>query len=216
VKQHLSYASVTATLALLLALGGTTAVGAQALLTGRDVKDGSLTGADIQNDSLTGADLRDGSLGSNALSAAARENLRGATGPMGAKGEAGATGAQGPAGLGVTTAQVSGNDAPDYQDGALLATTTLSQAGDYVLFVDVTAHNTGGGDGNVNCGLYLDGSGFGGGGANVAMGATITFATVGATHLGTNDAKTVTLSCNVDTTTTYDLSSIKFRIHNLG
>ena len=88
-KHRLSYASVTATLALLLAVGGTSAVGAQALLTGRSVKDGSLTGADIQNDSLTGADIAAGSLGSNLLSTIARANLRGQTGPAGPKGDTG-------------------------------------------------------------------------------------------------------------------------------
>ena len=100
-KHRLSYASVTATLALLLAVGGTTAVGAQALLTGRNVKDESLTGADIQNDSLTGADIRAGSLGSNLFSTIARANLRGQTGPAGPKGDTGETGAQGPAGVGI-------------------------------------------------------------------------------------------------------------------
>ena len=68
-KNRLSYTSVAATLALFLAIGGTTAVGAQALLTGKSVKDESLTGADIQNNSLTGADIRDGSLGSNVFAA---------------------------------------------------------------------------------------------------------------------------------------------------
>jgi hypothetical protein len=215
-KHRLSYASVTATLALLIAVGGTTAVGAQALLTGRNVKDGSLSGADIHNDSLTGADIRPGSLGSNVFSAPAREHLRGATGATGPKGETGATGPQGRAGLGVTTAQASGNDASNYQNGALLATTALTQAGDYVLFADVTAHNTGGNDGGIDRGLYVDGSGFGGGGTSVATGATNTFSTVGATHLSTDGAKTVTLTCNINSVSTYDLTDIKIRIHNLG
>ena len=94
-KHRLSYSSVVATLALLLAVGGTAAAGAQALLTGTNVKDESLTGADIQNDSLTGADIRAGSLGSNAFSAVARANLRGATGPAGRQGREGRDGIAG-------------------------------------------------------------------------------------------------------------------------
>ncbi len=112
-RHRLSYASVTATLALFIAIGGTTAVGAQALLTGRAVKDETLTGADIQNDSLTGADVRSGSLGSNVFSNAARANLRGATGPAGPAGE---TGPAGPAGVGVTAATATGPDVTGYQD----------------------------------------------------------------------------------------------------
>jgi hypothetical protein len=219
VKHRLSYASVTATLALMLAIGGTTAVGAQALLTGRNVKDESLTGADVQNDSLTGADIRAGSLGSNLFSSIARANLRGQTGPAGAKGDTGATGAtgpQGPAGLGITTAQVNGDDVTNFQDGTLLATVPLAKAGDYVLFVDVTAHNTGAVAGSMNCGLSLDGSQFGGGGTGVLAGATTTFSSVGATHIATDGAKTVSLNCYVDTSTTYDASNVTIRIHNLG
>jgi hypothetical protein len=216
VKHRLSYASVTATLALFIAIGGTTAVGAQALLTGRNVKDESLTGADVQNDSLTAADIKAGSLGSNAFSAVARANLRGSTGATGAKGETGAAGAQGPAGLGVNTTQVNGDDVTNFQDGALLLTAPLAKAGDYVLFVDVTAHNTGGSDGWVSCNLFLDGSQFGGGGTNVTAGATTTFSSVGATHIAVDGAKSVTLNCNVDTSTTYDVSNVTVRIHNLG
>ena len=111
----------------------------------------------------------------------------------------------------MTTAEVSGADATDYQDSALLATATVTQSGDYVFFADVTAHNTGGSDGDVNCGLYLDGSGFGGGGTSVATGATARFTAVGASHL--DNAKTVTLSCNINNASTYDLTGIKIRIH---
>ena len=138
-RHRLSYASVTATLALFIAIGGTTAVSAQALLTGRAVKDETLTGADIQNNSLTGADIRSGSLGSNAFSSAARANLRGATGPAG---PAGATGPAGPAGVGVTAASATGPDVAGYQDLEPLASISLPRAGDYVVFARVTAHNT--------------------------------------------------------------------------
>ena len=133
-KHRLSYTSVVATLALFLAIGGTTAVGAQALLTGKSVKDESLTGADIQNNSLTGADIRDGSLGSNVFSSAARSNLRGATGDAGATGPAGPAGAQGPAGQGVTVTTTTGADVTDYHDMDTLAVATLPAAGDYVMF----------------------------------------------------------------------------------
>jgi hypothetical protein len=50
-----NYANVTATLALVLALGGTAY--AAATITGGDVVDKSLTGADIKNNSLEGVDI---------------------------------------------------------------------------------------------------------------------------------------------------------------
>jgi hypothetical protein len=217
VKHRLSYASVTATLALLLAVGGTTAVGAQALLTGRNVKDESLTGADVENDSLTGADIRAGSLGSNLFSTIARANLRGQTGATGAKGDTGAAGPQGPAGLGITASRVSGDDVTDYQNLTPLATTTLAGSGDYVIFAHVAAHNTGAADDSINCGLFINddfNNAVGGGGAQVTIGATVDVSAVGALSL-TAPVK-VTLACYLSGGTTYDLSNVEMRVHNLG
>jgi hypothetical protein len=216
-KTRLSYTSVVATLALFLAIGGTTAVGAQALLTGKSVKDESLTGADIQNDSLTGADIREGSLGSNAFSAVARANLRGATGDtgaMGPAGPAGAAGAQGPAGKGVTVTTSTGPDVAGYHDLDPLAVSTLPGAGDYVIFGRVTAHNTGGSDDGFQCGLFSDDGQSGGGGTNVIAGDSATVSVVGAisaTHGGD-----VTLKCQGSGATTFDLSGITLRLHDLG
>jgi hypothetical protein len=214
VRHRLSYASVTATLALVLAIGGTTAVGAQALLTGRAVKDESLTGTDIQNDSLTGADIRAGSLGSNLLSSAARANLRGATGPAGPAGATGASGPQGPAGAGVTTVTATGADVAGYQDLDPLATGTLPVAGDWVVFASVNAHNTGGSDDNLNCGLFINGNQVGGGGAWVTAGSTVGVSGVGAIPVGA--PADVTLKCTGNSVTTFDLSNVTMRMHNLG
>jgi hypothetical protein len=213
-KIRLSYSSVVATLALFVAIGGTTAVGAQVLLTGKSVKDESLTGADIQNDSLTGADIRQGSLGSNLFSAAARANLRGATGDDGATGPAGPAGAQGPAGQGVTVTVTTGPDVAGYADLDTLATAAIPGAGDYVMFGRLTVHNTGANDDNLNCGLFDDNGAFGGGGAGVAAGATVTASIVGA--ISATHASDVTLKCQGNATTTFDISGVTIRVHGLG
>ena len=132
----------------------------------------SLTGADIQNDSLTGADIRDGSLGSNLFSAAARANLRGATGPEGPAGPKGDTGAQGPAGAGITADIVKGDDVANYQDLEPLATGQLTSAGDYVVFANLTVHNTGASDDYLECGLFIGNQAVGGGGVDTTAGNT--------------------------------------------
>jgi hypothetical protein len=90
-----TYGSVTATLALFAALGGTsyaalTVTGANiknGSLTGADIRDGSLKGRDVRNRSLTGADVRDGSL--LAADFGAGELPAGAAGPAGPQGPAG-------------------------------------------------------------------------------------------------------------------------------
>src|SRR2546423_1354517 len=95
-SRRLSYANVVATLALFLALGGTTY--AAITITGRNVRNGSLTAADIRNSSLTGSDIRNGSLSSRDLSADARSVLRGRPGQKGDVGIAGTPGPKGDAG----------------------------------------------------------------------------------------------------------------------
>jgi hypothetical protein len=77
---------LTAVLLVLAVTCGT--VGANALLTGADVKNGSLTGSDIKA----------GSLGASVLSATARSELHGQKGSTGSQGAAGRAGAPGDTG----------------------------------------------------------------------------------------------------------------------
>jgi hypothetical protein len=85
-----SAAGVVAVLALFMATSGS-AVAANKLITGKDIKNSSITGGDIKN----------GSLGLGELSKSARKQLlgkngnQGPAGPAGPKGDAGAAGAPG-------------------------------------------------------------------------------------------------------------------------
>jgi hypothetical protein len=95
------YANVTATLALFVALGGTSY--AAATISGSDVQNGSLTGSDVRNESLKGRDVDNGSLTGSDLK---NGSLRAAdfkagdlpAGPQGAPGPQGPQGIQGPQG----------------------------------------------------------------------------------------------------------------------
>jgi hypothetical protein len=113
-----SYANVTATLALITALGGTayaavTVTGADVQngsLTGADLRNGSVSAADIRNNSISGADIREDAINSDDIEngSVVAEDLgtgvmagNGATGPKGDTGAAGPkgdTGAAGPRG----------------------------------------------------------------------------------------------------------------------
>lgn len=89
VVRRLTYANVVATVALVLATGGT----AWAALV--------VTGLNVKDETLTGRDVRNGSLEAWELTSAARSYLRGRTGPAGRDGRDGLTGrdgAQGPTG----------------------------------------------------------------------------------------------------------------------
>jgi hypothetical protein len=58
---RLTYANVMSTIAVVLALGGTSY--AAITITGKNVRNGSLTGADVRRDSLTGRQIREAALG---------------------------------------------------------------------------------------------------------------------------------------------------------
>lgn len=61
IRRNLSYANVMATLAVFIALGGTSYAALQ--LTGRDIKDGSLTGRELQRNSIGGGPIKESRLG---------------------------------------------------------------------------------------------------------------------------------------------------------
>jgi hypothetical protein len=95
--RHLSYTNVTATIALFVALGGTSY--AAATLSGADVRNGSVTGADLKSESvkgrdvdngtLTGSDIRSGSLTASDVESLTAADLKAgqlAAGPPGPPG----------------------------------------------------------------------------------------------------------------------------------
>jgi hypothetical protein len=85
-RRHLSYANVAATLALVFAMGGGTAIAAQKLITGGQIAKATITAGNIKAHSLEAKDFKAGQL------------PRGARGPAGASGPAGPAGTPGAAG----------------------------------------------------------------------------------------------------------------------
>jgi hypothetical protein len=91
---RLSYTNVTATLALFLALGGTSYAAAtlsggdvrNGTVTGKDLRSQSVTGRDIDNGSLTGSDLENGSVGSSDLASLAAADFKAGQLPAGPRG----------------------------------------------------------------------------------------------------------------------------------
>ncbi len=225
---RLTYANVAATLALFFALGGTAVAGAKLLI----------TGANVQNHSLTGVDIKNGSLGFKTLSPVARRKLKGTSGPAGARGAQGPQGAQGATGpqgaagpqgtpgvqgaqgpqgapgVGVTTATTTGADVSDYQDYTPLASYPLPVGGDYVVFTTFTVHNTGANGEYLNCGFRVNGNLIPAAGVDTTAGATVNGTSVGAFNAAS--AGPVEFACAGNGNTTYDISSITMRIHNLG
>jgi type VI protein secretion system component Hcp len=99
-----SPALILAFVALCLALSGT-AMAAHALITGKDIKDGSITSADVKNGSLMAKDFKKGQLPAGAKGDAGAAGASGAAGATGAAGAPGAAGASGVPGRDGTTPQ---------------------------------------------------------------------------------------------------------------
>jgi hypothetical protein len=85
IRSKLTYANVMATIAVFIALGGSSY--AAITVTGKNVKNGSLTGKDIKNSSLTTSDMKNRSLLSKDFKAG--QLPAGAQGPQGPKGDKG-------------------------------------------------------------------------------------------------------------------------------
>jgi hypothetical protein len=133
-RTRLTFANLVAAACLFVVLGGDSfaadAVTSSArLITGKDVKDGSLTGKDIKDGSLTGKGIKDGSLTAadltpglaSATGAAGPAGAKGNTGPagsQGAKGDAGTPGTSGIAGLEIVSS-TSTSDSTSYKQNAV-------------------------------------------------------------------------------------------------
>ena len=97
-RARLTYANVMATIAVFVALGGSSY--AAITITGKNVRNSSLTGGDIRNSSLTTLDVRNRSLLARDFKAgqlpAGPQGLPGARGAKGDKGDRGVQGERGP------------------------------------------------------------------------------------------------------------------------
>jgi hypothetical protein len=89
-RRRLTYANVTSTIALILAISGGTAFAASHLITGKQIARGTITAANVKSHSLLSSNFKKGQIPAGP---------RGATGPQGAAGAAGSSIAYGDLGL---------------------------------------------------------------------------------------------------------------------
>jgi hypothetical protein len=86
--------TIIACVVVALVAGATSATAAK-LITGDDIKDGSITGADIHNPTITNKDIKKGTIIKKKLSKAVQDALEQQGGPAGPKGDKGAKGDKG-------------------------------------------------------------------------------------------------------------------------
>ena len=100
-RRRLTYANVTSTIALIIAVSGGTAFAATHLITGKQIAKGTITAANVKSHSLLASNFKRGQV------------PRGATGPQGPAGAAGAAGAAGSA-IAYGDLGVNGNGNPQF------------------------------------------------------------------------------------------------------
>lgn len=140
-RSRLSYSNVVATLALFLALGGTSYAAIK-------LPKNSVGSTQLKANAVTGAKVKNKSLTIDDLATSTRTKLRGATGATGAAGAAGATGkdgatgATGPAGAnGLTRALVKTGAASFHVANTTYHLTTAPGAGTYLVTADAQILN---------------------------------------------------------------------------
>lgn len=111
-RKRVTYANTTATIALMVALGGTS----YAALT---LPRNSVGHRQLQAAAVRGREVKNGALGVQELSDKARRTLRGATGPQGATGAQGAAAAEYFAVVRATGERVAGNSTGGGSTGAV-------------------------------------------------------------------------------------------------
>jgi Collagen triple helix repeat (20 copies) len=103
-RSKLSYANVTATLALFVALGGSSYAAVQ--LTGKNIRDASLTTKDVKDRSLLGRDFKAGQLPAGSPGAPGTNGEQGVQGIQGLQGQKGDDGDDGAPGSALAYAEV--------------------------------------------------------------------------------------------------------------
>ena len=120
-RTRLTYANVMATIAVFIALGGTSYAAVK--VGSREIRNNSVRSGDIRNNNLTNRDVRNGSL--------LRRDFKAGQLPAGPPGAAGAPGRQGPKGdPGATNVVVRATDSPMVAGAGSVYTRVDCQAGE--------------------------------------------------------------------------------------
>jgi len=185
-RPHLTYANVVSSVCLFVVLGGT-AFAATTVITGKDVKNGSLTGKDLKNGSLTGTNVKNSSLTGTDVkdqSLSPADFSGSVQGPKGDKGEPGEKGDPGDPGVGFGFASFGGGGSLGTQ--AVAVASMDIAGGNYVLYGNAIFTSTGADPGTVHCALGLSGTDGNEGSQNtVDAGATELTAQNGVPHEAT-------------------------------
>jgi hypothetical protein len=205
--RKLTSAHAIALIALFVALGSTAGAAGVELITGDDIRDGSITGRDVRNHSLRGKDLHRSSIKARQLRTG---SVRTADVRNGALRARDFNRADLP---GLTRKTVRAPNITNYSDFDPIVRYRTPRAGDFLVVTRLSVRNTGSADEFLNCAYVANGSQFPTAGASTTAGETTRAFSV--TVVEVNASSRVTLVCAGSGGTTYDIHNIRLRAFRL-
>jgi hypothetical protein len=205
--RKLTSAHAIAMIALFVALGSTAGAAGVELITGADIRDGSIRGRDVRNHSLRGKDLHRGSIRARQLRAGSVRSAEVRNGALRARDF---NRADLP---GLTRKTVRAPNITNYSDFDPIVRYRTPRAGDFLVVTRFSVTNTGSADEFLNCGYMANGNQFPTAGANTTAGQTTRAFSVNVVEV--DASARITFVCAGSGATTYDIRNIRLRAFRL-
>jgi hypothetical protein len=205
--RKLTSAHAIALVALFVALGSTAGAAAVELITGEDIRDGSITGRDVRNHSLRGKDLHRSSIKARQLRTGSVRSAEVRNGTLRAR-DFNRTDLPG-----LTKKTVRAANISNYSDFDPIVSYRTPRAGDFLVLARFSVTNTGPVDEFLNCAFVANGSQFPTAGANTTAGQTTRAISVTVVEVDTPSR--ITFVCAGSGGTTYDIRNIRLRAFRL-
>ena len=205
--RKLTSAHAIAIVALFVALGSSAGAAAVELITGEDIRDGSIKGRDVRNHSLRGKDLHRDSIRARQLRKA---SVRSAEVRNGALRAHDFNRADLP---GLTRRTVRAENITNYSNFDPIVSYRTPQSGDFLTLVRFSVTNTGSSDEFLGCGFRANRNQYPTAGADTRAGQTTRAFSV--TVVEVDSLARITFICAGSGGTTYDIRNIRLRVFRL-
>ena len=208
--RKLTSAHAIALIALFVALGSSAGAAAVELITGDDIRDGSVTGRDIRNHSLRGKDMRRGSIKARQLRTGSVRSAEVRNGTLRARDF---NRADLP---GLTRKTVRAPNIANYSDFDPIVSYRAGRPGAFLALVRFSVTNTGATNEFLGCGFRADGNQYPTAGADTTAGQTTRAISV--TVVEVDSPSRITFVCAGSVApggTSYDIRNIRLRVFRL-
>jgi hypothetical protein len=205
--RKLTSAHAIALIALFVALGSSAGAAGVELITGDDIRNGSVTGRDVRNHSLRGKDLHRSSIKARQLRTGSVRSAEVRNGTLRAR-DFNRIDLPG-----LTRSIVRAQNITNYSNFDPIVSYRARQAGDFLTLVRFSVANTGSADEFLGCGFRANGNQYPTAGADTRAGQTTRGFSV--TVVEVDSPSRITFVCAGSGGTTYDIRNVRLRVFRL-